>query len=142
MATIATVKYNDLRDTKNGQKRALKVEAPGQSEMVTIWLNPDQGEHYKKGDQIGIEQKGAFWNMCKDQPTTGAPIPPAPATPPTGNGYTPPVADPATLLRRAQEYTTLYLQIARQVREDATFAMEPGQVIASAAATIFIQLRP
>jgi len=144
MAITATVKYNDLRDTKNGQKRALKVEATGQSEMVTIWLNPDQGEHYKKGDQISIEQKGAFWNMCKDQSAPGAPMSTTPATVTNGQGYTatPNGYDHEAMKQRARQLAELYLQIAKQVHEDSTFAMEPGQVIASAAATIFIQLRP
>ena len=139
MAITATVKYNDLRYTKNGQKRALKVEAAGQSEMVTIWLNPDQGEYYKKGDQISIEQKGAFWNMCKDQPAPGAPMSTTPATVTNGQGYTPHANDHEAIKQRAKLFTELYLQIAKQVHEDTTFAMEPGQVIAAATATIFIK---
>ena len=144
MAITATVKYNDLRDTKNGQKRALKVEAAGQSEMVTIWLNPDQGEYYKKGDQISIEQKGAFWNMCKDQPAPGAPMSTTPATVTNGQGYgaTANGYDHAAMQQRAANITELALQIADTVRKSTTFAMSEDSVIASMTATILIQTRP
>ncbi len=139
MAITATVKYNDLRDTKNGQKRALKVEASGQSEMVTIWLNPDQGEHYKKGDQISIEQKGAFWNMCKDQSAPGAPMSTTPATVTNGQGYTPPsTASKEAMIAWGEQCTDLYLHIFNKITLSPEFAAQDVPIQKEAAATVFI----
>ena len=139
MAITATVKYNDLRDTKNGQKRALKVEAAGQSEMVTIWLNPDQGEYYKKGDQISIEQKGAFWNMCKDQPAPGAPMSTTPATVTNGQGYgAPATASKDAMIAWGEQCTDLYLHIFNKITLSPEFAAQDVPTQKEAAATVFI----
>ena len=145
MAIQGTIKFvNPAKFSDKTQKwsQSIKVAVPGQPDAV-IYGASGSFDTYQPNTQVMIEQEGQYWRLAKDQSgvsVTGSAAPSQNA--PAPQHQAPPVQDPATLLRRAQEYTTLYLQIARQVREDATFAMEPGQVIASAAATIFIQLRP
>lgn len=139
MAITATVKYNDLRDTKSGTMRALKVEVPGVTGMITIWLKPDQGEHYKKGDAVTVEQKGEYWNMSKDQPAPGAPMSTTPATVTNGQGYgAPATASKDAMIAWGEQCTDLYLHIFNKITLSPEFAAQDVPIQKEAAATVFI----
>lgn len=146
MAIQGTIKFvNPAKFSDKTQKwsQSIKVAVPGQPDAV-IYGASGSFDTYQPNTQVMIEQDGQYWRLAKDQSgvsvtAPGAPMSATPATVTQGQGYGATAPDPAAFLKRAQEYTTLYLQIARQVREDATFAMEPGQVIAAATATIFIK---
>ena len=143
MAITATVKYNDLRDTKSGTMRALKVEVPGVTGMITIWLKPDQGEHYKKGDAVTVEQKGEYWNMSKDQPAPGAPMSATPATVTQGQGYgatSPTEIDPEAFRNRARLLAETFCEVSKIIQDSKVYGMSVDEVISKAAISLMISL--
>lgn len=146
--TIKFVNESKLNPTTNKWSQSIKVAIPGQAD---VYVNGPSGsfDTYQKDTPVMIEQDGKWWRLAKDQSgvqvtSPGAPMSATPATVTNGQGYAPQANgyDHEAMKQRAKYLAELYLQIAKQVHEDTTFAMEPGQVIASAAATIFIQLRP
>lgn len=148
-AIQGTIKF--VNPTKQSEKtgkwsQSIKVAIPGQADVL-ICGPSGAFDTYQPNTQVMVEQDGQYWKLAKDQSgvsvtTPCAPMSSTPATVTNGQGYTPNDYDHDAMKQRAKQLAELYLQIAKQVHEDTTFAMKPGQVIASAAATIFIQLRP
>ena len=150
MTIQGTIKFvNPSKENPNTGKmgQSIKVAIPGEDIYVNGKAN--SFDHLQKDQQVMVEKDGQWWRLAKDQSgvqvtSPGAPMSATPATVTNGQGYAPQANgyDHEAMKQRAKYLAELYLQIAKQVHEDTTFAMEPGQVIASAAATIFIQLRP
>jgi hypothetical protein len=133
---IDAVYQKDGKDRQN-----CMVNLPGVGE-VKGWGFPDALEGAYVGGTIELSLNGKYYNIQKGTFQAAQPGDPVPATPPTGNGYTPPGYDHAAMQQRAANITALALQIAKEVRESTTFAMAEDSVIASMTATILIQTRP
>jgi len=129
----------DNKQTKNGPRQLVEVQLPGHAEKIGVWGKPGELDAFYVNGQINVEQKGQYWNLAKDQPAPTGSIPHAPATPPTGNGYTPPApASKEAMIAWASTCTDVFMHILNKVTLSPEMTGQDFVVQEKTAVTIYI----
>lgn len=130
----------DNKQTKNGPRQLVEVQLPGHAEKISVWGKPGELDAFYVNGQINVEQNGQYWNLSKNQPPSGAPIPHTPAqAPASGTGYTPPApASKEAMIQWGEQCTDLYLHILNKVTLSPEFTGQDFPFQKEAAATVYI----